>query len=348
MSFVEALRARAAAAGSRRIVFPESADERTVIAARALMEQGIAEPLLVLAPGDDAARRAVRALGVPCVDVLTDPRRPLVAAWLNDRQEARAAGPESARPDADALASDPLLFANALVALGEADGCVAGAVTTTADVLRAALWVVGPADGVETISSAFYMDVAPFRNRSEEVLTFADCAVVIHPTPVQLADIALAAAHDRRLIVGDEPRVAFLSYSTAESGMGPSVDRIRAAVEIARARAPELEMDGELQGDAALIPAVAARKSPGSVIAGRANVLIFPSLDAGNIAYKLVERIARARSIGPIVQGLAHPCSDLSRGASADDIINVAAVTALQASGADHANTAGFRRENDQ
>jgi len=175
------------------------------------------------------------------------------------------------------------------------------------------------------------MVTAPFRGDGSEVLTFTDCAVVPYPTAAQLADIAIAAAGDRHRIVGDAPCVALLSFSTTGSGAGSSVELVRNAVTLLRAKAPSLVVDGELQGDAALIPAVGNRKAPQSPAAGRANVLVFPTLDAGNIAYKLVERIARAAAIGPIVQGLARPCSDLSRGASSDDIINVAAITALQA-----------------
>jgi phosphate acetyltransferase len=202
-------------------------------------------------------------------------------------------------------------------------------------VLRAALWLVGAAAGVRTVSSAFYMVVPPFRNGGRhEVLTFTDCAVVPYPDASQLADIAIAAATDRARIVGDTPVVAMLSFSTYGSAEGPSITLVRRALDEIRRRAPALAVDGELQGDAALIPVVAARKASGSLVAGRANVLVYPSLDAGNIAYKLVERLVGATAIGPIVQGLRRPCSDLSRGASTNDIITVAAITALQAGGA--------------
>jgi phosphate acetyltransferase len=326
MSFLDSVHARAKA-NPRRIVLPEGADERTLVAAARLARDGLAHPTVLGGPEIAAELQRIGARGVAVVNPADDPRRPALAARLYERRRAKGLTEDEAFRKSE----DVLYFGALLLAAGEVDACVSGAMNTTGDVLRAALWAVGPAEGIRTVSSSFYMVVPDFRGAGQEVLTYSDAAVVPDPTAEQLADIAIAAADARRRVVGDDPRVAFLSYSTKASAKGPSIDKVREALESFRRRMPDVPADGEMQVDAALIESVGARKAPGSPVAGKANVLIFPDLDAGNIAYKLTQRLANAEAVGPIVQGLARPCSDLSRGADPDDIVNVACITGLLA-----------------
>ena len=299
------------------VVLAEGWDDRVAIAARRIEETRLARVILLDNP------------------VTADQRIERVAELLMERRPDKATDEEHATQ----LARDPVRFAGGLVALGEADAAVAGATVRTADVLRAALWLIGPSAGIKTVSSCFYMvldelsgHASSRSNGRPSVLSFTDSAVVLDPTDNELAEIAVSAVRDRRLVVADEPVVAFLSYSTKGSAEGPSVEKVRRAVALFRQMEPDVPCDGELQGDAALVPEVARRKTPDSPVAGQANILVFPDLDSGNIAYKLVQRLAGASAIGPIVQGLAKPMADLSRGATAEDIVDVAAVALLQSS----------------
>jgi phosphate acetyltransferase len=306
----------------KHIVLPDSLDERTLKAGRIIVDEKIADVTLI---GDEekicslAEKIGVNLSGIRIVNPLKSELLSDFSHIFYNLRKHKGISFEEARE----TMKNPLFFGAMMVREGMADGSVAGSISTTADVLRAGIQVVGLMDGISIVSS-FFLIVFP-----NKVYSFADCAVVPNPTAEQLADIAISTAMNHKKLTGEEPIVAMLSFSTKGSAKHEMVDKVVQATEIAKSKRPDLIIDGELQLDAAIVPKVAEIKAPNSPVRGNANVLIFPNLDAGNIGYKMAQRMAGAEAIGPLVQGLKKPCFDLSRGCSVEDIVNVVAINCV-------------------
>jgi phosphate acetyltransferase len=329
MNIMDGIFAKARAA-QKTITLPEGKDPRTVKAAQEIAAQGLAK--VVVLGRIEEIDKAVAETGadlskVTVIDPSTSPKLDEYANLFYEMRKSKGVTPEKARE----IVQDPLYHGVMMVYTGEADGQVSGAIHSTADTVRPALQVLKCAQGVSIVSSFFVMIVPNCEYGENGLFIYADCGLVINPNAAELAEIAISSAKTMRQLFDYEPRVGMLSLSTKGSASDPIIDKVIEATNIAKAKAPELSIDGELQADAALVEWIGQRKAPGSPVAGKANVLIFPDLNAGNIAYKLTERLAKAEAYGPVLQGLRKPVNDLSRGCDANDIVNVAAITAVQA-----------------
>lgn len=322
-----------AKANKQRIVLPEGTEERTLKAADQLLADGVADIILIGNPLEIKGLASQFSLKNIEKAVIVDPKnyekKTVYADLLFQLRQKKGMTPEQAA----VLAEDPLYLGCLMIKAGDADGEIAGAQNTTGDVLRPALQIIKTAPGMSVVSGAFLMFVQDKSYGKEGVLVFADCAVMPDPNASELAQIAVATAQTAKDIVGVEPRVAMLSFSTKGSASHEMVDKVVEATRIAREMAPQFNIDGELQADAALVESVGLKKAPGSEVAGKANVLVFPSLEVGNIAYKLVQRLGNAEAVGPILQGMGAPVNDLSRGCSVSDIYNMVAIASNQAIG---------------
>lgn len=329
MSLMDTIKEKAKSA-KKNIVLPEGSEPRTIEAAAEIAKQGIAQAILL---GDEkeieaANTKNVDLGGVTIINPATSPKLQEYADMFYEMRKSKGITPEQAKQ----TCQDTLYYAVMMIKNNDADGMVAGAIHSTGDTLRPALQVIKTKPGVPIVSSCFIMDIPDKKWGKDGVMVFADCAVNINPNAQELAAIAIASADSARDIAGiADPKVAMLSFSTKNSAKHENVDKVIEATKIAKETVPELNIDGELQADAALVEAVGQLKSPGSKVAGSANVLIFPDIQSGNISYKLVQRLAGADAIGPVCQGLARPVNDLSRGCSVEDIVSVVAITAVQA-----------------